>query len=113
MSGYGDDALDRWRNRFVAWSEGRTPAGAHLISRSPPPAHHGRDDFCYFDNDVKVMAPRDAHALAGRISGTGGNIVQPAAIGDAATPSMTKERLSGRARSSWPRAGTGSVARKS
>jgi len=115
VSGYGDDALVRWGDRLVAWSEGRTPADARLISRGAPSISHGRDVFCYFDNDVKVMAPRDADALAGRIRDAGGNIVQPEAIGNTAKPtaSLTKERRSGRARSSWPRAGTGSVARKS
>jgi uncharacterized protein YecE (DUF72 family) len=114
VSGYGDDALDRWRDRLVAWSEGRTPAGARLISRSAPNARHGCDVFCYFDNDVKVMAPRDADALARRILGAGGNLVQPQASGDDATPTpaMTKVRRSERARSSWPRAGIGSVTRK-
>ena len=114
VSGYGDDALDRWRDRLVAWSEGRTPAGARLISRSAPNAQHGCDVFCYFDNDVKVMAPRDADALARRILGAGGNLVQPQASGDDATPTpaMTKVRRSERARSSWPRAGIGSVTRK-
>ena len=114
VSGYGDDALDRWRDRLVAWSEGRTPAGARLISRSAPKTRHGRDVFCYFDNDVKVMAPRDADALARRILGAGGNLVQPQASGDDATPTpaMTKVRRSERARSSWPRAGIGSVTRK-
>jgi uncharacterized protein YecE (DUF72 family) len=114
VSGYGDDALDRWRDRLVAWSEGRTPAGARLIARSAPKARHGRDVFCYFDNDVKVMAPRDADALARRILVCGGNVVRPEAGGDAANPvpPMTKERRSGRARSSWPRAGIGSATRK-
>ncbi len=112
VSGYGDDALDRWRDRLVAWSEGRTPAGARLIARSAPKARHGRDVFCYFDNDVKVMAPRDAHALAARIRSASGNVVQPEAIGDVLTP-MATERRGERARPSWPRAGTGSLARKS
>jgi hypothetical protein len=60
------------------------------------------------------MAPRDADALARRILGAGGNLVQPQASGDDATPTpaMTKVRRSERARSSWPRAGIGSVTRK-
>jgi uncharacterized protein YecE (DUF72 family) len=115
VSGYGDDALDRWSGRLVGWSEGRTPAGAQLISRSPPPVRTGRDVFCYFDNDVKVMAPRDAHALAVRIRGAGGNIVLPEAMGDADAPTLpvTTGRRSGGARASWPNAGSGSAARKS
>jgi uncharacterized protein YecE (DUF72 family) len=113
VSGYGDDALDGWRDRLVAWSDGRAPADAQLISSNVPPGRHGRDVFCYFDNDVKVMAPRDAHALAERIRGVGGNIVQPGATGDAAPPApVTAEQRSGRARSSWPRAGIGTGSRK-
>jgi uncharacterized protein YecE (DUF72 family) len=113
VSGYGDDALDRWRDRLVAWSEGRTPAGAQRISPSAPRARYGCDVFCYFDNDVKVMAPRDAHALAERIHRAGGNIVRPAAVGDATTSNLPTVAKRGRARSSWPRAGIGPATRKS
>ena len=114
VSGYGDEALDRWRDRLVAWSEGRTPAGAHLIARRAPEARHGRDVFCYFDNDVKVMAPRDADALARRVLDAGGKLVKSGAPGDVPTPMppMNKARRSGGARSSWPRAGVGSTPRK-
>jgi uncharacterized protein YecE (DUF72 family) len=113
VSGYGDDALDRWRDRLVAWSDGREPAGAQLISSNDPPERHGRDVFCYFDNDVKVMAPRDAHALAERIRAAGGNIVQPEDAGDAASPTWVTaaEQRSGRTRSAWPRAGPGTGTR--
>lgn len=50
-SGYDDDGLDRWE----AWCR------AHLSA--------GRDVHVYFDNDVKVHAPFDAMALAGRLQG--------------------------------------------
>ena len=49
VSGYSDEALDRWAERVRAWAEG------------------GRDVFVYFDNDVKVRAPFDAMALARRL----------------------------------------------
>jgi len=45
VSGYSDDALDTWARRMQAWADA------------------GLDVFCYFDNDVKVHAPFDAHAL--------------------------------------------------
>jgi uncharacterized protein YecE (DUF72 family) len=47
-SGYGAAALDEWAGRISAWAvEG--------------------DVFVYFDNDVKVHAPRDAMALLARL----------------------------------------------
>ena len=33
-----------------------------------------RDVFCYFYNDVKVKAPRDAQALVEEIRAAGGNV---------------------------------------
>lgn len=49
VSGYTPDALDRWAERLRGWRAG------------------GRDCFVYFDNDVKVHAPRDAVALRTRL----------------------------------------------
>jgi uncharacterized protein YecE (DUF72 family) len=46
-SGYTDEALRRWARRIRRWSSGSRP----------------RDVYCYFDNDAKVCAPRDARAL--------------------------------------------------
>ncbi|PPE72134.1 DUF72 domain-containing protein [Solimonas fluminis] len=46
-SGYTDEALRRWARRIRKWSGGSRP----------------RDVYCYFDNDAKVCAPRDARAL--------------------------------------------------
>ena len=50
VSGYGPKALDEWAGRVRAWT------GA------------GHDVFVYFDNDVKVRAPVDAIALAGKLA---------------------------------------------
>jgi uncharacterized protein YecE (DUF72 family) len=50
VSGYDDVALDAWAARVRRWHEG------------------GRDVYVYFDNDVKVRAPVDAIALAGRLA---------------------------------------------
>ncbi len=46
-SGYTDEALRRWARRIRKWSSGSQP----------------RDVYCYFDNDAKVCAPRDARTL--------------------------------------------------
>lgn len=46
VSGYDDEALERWAGKVRRW------AGA------------GRDVYVYFDNDAKVHAPHDAQRLA-------------------------------------------------
>jgi uncharacterized protein YecE (DUF72 family) len=66
-SGYTDEALTRWAARIQAWRNGSQPDDAHLISADPPPGHHPRDVFCYFDNDVKVKAPFDAQHLIAKL----------------------------------------------
>lgn len=84
VSGYDEAAIARWAARLVAWSGGGAPEDARCISRTLPAPCPGRDVFCYFDNDAKVMAPRDARALTSRVRAIGGNIVPPE--GTAATP---------------------------
>ena len=49
VSGYSDDALDRWAARIRSWGDS------------------GLDVVVYFDNDVKVHAPHDAQRLAERL----------------------------------------------
>lgn len=66
-SGYTDEALDRWADRIRAWSQGGQPDDARTISDSKPPRRASRDIFCYFDNDIKVHAPFDAHKLMVRL----------------------------------------------
>ena len=63
-SGYSDEALRDWARRIRAWQRGAQPARDPRISRSAPPKRASRDVYVYFDNDMKVKAPRDAHALA-------------------------------------------------
>ena len=75
VSGYTDRALDRWRDRVVAWSQGSAPTDAQCISGAPAGVRASRDVFCYFDNDAKVKAPRDAGALAEKTIAAGGNLV--------------------------------------
>jgi uncharacterized protein YecE (DUF72 family) len=62
-SGYDDDALDQWARRIDCWSRGREAPDGDRGSPEPAPPAPSRDVFVYFDNDVKVRAPRDAHAL--------------------------------------------------
>ena len=66
-SGYTDEALDRWADRIRAWSTGSQPKDARTISELAPPRRASRDIFCYFDNDIKVHAPYDAHRLMVRL----------------------------------------------
>ncbi|MEV6277985.1 DUF72 domain-containing protein [Nocardia sp. NPDC051832] len=49
VSGYTDEGLDMWAGKIRDW------------------AQHG-DVYAYFDNDAKVMAPRDARALKDRLA---------------------------------------------
>ncbi|HWM01251.1 MAG TPA: DUF72 domain-containing protein, partial [Actinophytocola sp.] len=49
VSGYTDEALDRWADRIRTWTEADI------------------DTYAYFDNDAKVKAPRDAIALTNRL----------------------------------------------
>jgi uncharacterized protein YecE (DUF72 family) len=65
--GYTDEAIDRWADRIAAWSDGGQPADANCISDKAPPKRASRDVYCYFDNDVKVKAPFDAHRLMLRL----------------------------------------------
>jgi uncharacterized protein YecE (DUF72 family) len=63
VSGYTDDALERWASRIRAWANGSEPEDAVRICNKPAPQRKPRDIYCYFDNDVKVRAPVDAHNL--------------------------------------------------
>lgn len=65
-SGYDDAALDTWAARLAAWARGGEPKDAEKASPKPPPKRARRDVFVYFDNDVKVRAPRDATALTAK-----------------------------------------------
>jgi uncharacterized protein YecE (DUF72 family) len=62
-SRYSSEELDRWADCIRAWSTGRQPADARLISGEPPPARPSRDVYCYFDNTDKLHAPGNAAEL--------------------------------------------------
>jgi uncharacterized protein YecE (DUF72 family) len=66
VSGYGDEALDRWAARLRIWQQGGTPTDGRTLG--PPAPVRQRDVFVYFDNDAKVHAPFDAIALARRLA---------------------------------------------
>jgi uncharacterized protein YecE (DUF72 family) len=66
-SGYTPGALQAWAHRIDTWSRGKQIDGAQLLSDAPPTPRSSRDVYCYFDNDIKVRAPADAHSLSGRL----------------------------------------------
>ena len=65
--GYTEEAIDRWAERIRAWHSGSQPDEGKLISGTKPPQRTSRDIYCYFDNDVKVMAPFDARRLIDKL----------------------------------------------
>lgn len=66
VSGYDPPSLDRWAAKIRTWRTGGTPTDGRTLAPAAPP--QPRDVFVYFDNDVKVRAPFDAIALAGRLA---------------------------------------------
>ena len=94
-SGYGDKALDQWAARIAAWARGGEPADGEKASPKSPPKRP-RDVFVYFDNDVKVRAPRDAAALIAKTRKLLGDAVvlpqgeAPAPRAPAKTPSPAR-----------------------
>lgn len=60
-SGYDEAALHAWAARIKIWASGGTPDD--LDQAGPHAARHRRDVFVYFDNDLKIRAPRDAARL--------------------------------------------------
>jgi uncharacterized protein YecE (DUF72 family) len=65
-SGYESDALDSWAARIVEWSQGRELRDGDCAHAKKARAAR-RDVFVYFDNDAKVRAPFDAHALQDKV----------------------------------------------
>ncbi|MEJ0019108.1 MAG: DUF72 domain-containing protein [Acetobacteraceae bacterium] len=64
-SGYDDASLNAWASRVAAWATGGEPADAERVGGKATPRR--RDVFVYFDNDIKVRAPFDAHGLQARV----------------------------------------------
>lgn len=65
-SGYTHRAIARWADRIAQWSRGATPEDL-LPLAGPPLRAKRRDVYVYFDNDSKVLAPRDARRLMSRL----------------------------------------------
>jgi uncharacterized protein YecE (DUF72 family) len=80
VSGYTPAALERWAARIRCWSGGLQPRDAILAGKRSDAKRTLRDVYCYFDNDVKVRAPVDAHGLMRRLG-----IPVPEAIAPAGT----------------------------
>ncbi|HEY0784819.1 MAG TPA: DUF72 domain-containing protein [Acidobacteriaceae bacterium] len=66
-SGYSDADLDVWANRVASWARGGEVADGDHASPTPARKLSQRDVYVYFDNDVKVHAPDDAHRLHQRV----------------------------------------------
>jgi uncharacterized protein YecE (DUF72 family) len=67
VSGYTPSALERWAARIRTWAAGRQVADARLLAPGARAPLVPRDVYVYFDNDIKVKAPRDAMRLAGML----------------------------------------------
>ena len=65
-SGYDQPAIERWAQR-IEGLESRPCEPQDARRQAGPATALPRDVFCYFDNDAKVMAPRDARALMQRL----------------------------------------------
>jgi uncharacterized protein YecE (DUF72 family) len=65
-SGYDNQSLNEWAERVAAWATGHEPPDAERINGKG--RRRRRDVFVYFDNDMKVRAPFDAHALEDRVN---------------------------------------------
>jgi uncharacterized protein YecE (DUF72 family) len=69
-SGYGDNDLDVWAGRVIAWAAGSQPTDdeSGWITARAPRKRAMRDVYVYFDNDAKVRAPIDAKNLIVRVA---------------------------------------------
>jgi uncharacterized protein YecE (DUF72 family) len=63
-SGYTDKHLKRWEKRIRIWTLGSDPDDAKLITKKRADRKTGRSVYVYFDNSIKIYAPRDAQRLA-------------------------------------------------
>src|SRR6201999_3640727 len=66
-SGYDDAALDRWAARLVAGAGGEPMMDGNFVT-APTDDGKKRDVFVFFDNTMKPEAPRNALALADKIT---------------------------------------------
>lgn len=97
VSGYDDATLDIWAGRIDDWAHGREPTNARRVLDPLKRSRQGRDVYVYFDNDVKVRAPVDAHALAGRLG-----VTVPAPPSDPGREKKPSRQATEAARRHWP-----------
>jgi uncharacterized protein YecE (DUF72 family) len=67
VSGYTEEAIDRWAKRVCRWAAGGQPRDAKIATPRSEAGRAKKDVFVYFDNDAKVKAPRDAKRLAAKV----------------------------------------------
>ena len=63
-SGYTGRQLKRWAKRIRYWQKGSEPPDAKLVAKKRADRKTGRQVYVYFDNSIKIYAPRDAMRLA-------------------------------------------------
>jgi uncharacterized protein YecE (DUF72 family) len=66
-SGYSTTAIEEWARRVTVWAKGGESSDGDYASTKKSVRRAKRDVFVYFDNDVKVCAPRDAKRLQARM----------------------------------------------
>jgi uncharacterized protein YecE (DUF72 family) len=66
-SGYSKKAIEEWAKRVETWARGDESSDGDHASANKAATATPRDVFVYFDNDVKVCAPRDAKSLQARM----------------------------------------------
>jgi uncharacterized protein YecE (DUF72 family) len=66
-SGYTGKAIEEWAQRIATWAHGGESSDGDYATANKDPTRTQRDVFVYFDNDVKVCAPRDAKSLQARM----------------------------------------------
>jgi len=64
-SGYDSPAIRAWAARVKTWAAGGTPDDLDRVAKKA--ARKRRDVYVYFDNDMKVLSPRDAARLEGAL----------------------------------------------
>lgn len=68
VSGYDEEAIEKWARRVVRWSRGGEAEEGKRASPRSARSRKTRDVYVYFDNDAKVRAPFDAMALQKKVS---------------------------------------------
>jgi uncharacterized protein YecE (DUF72 family) len=72
-SGYGHEELRNWAEWILAWQSGHDAAEPRIVGANKHTRlQRKRSVYVYFDNDIKVHAPFDAHELVRQIQSLGG-----------------------------------------